>query len=173
MVASAKDFKNEDRNHCKSSIDTLSLKTESDSSSTEASQLSTIDKSDGAEVLPEDKIKRECTPDVTTPLTIETKFSGTSSSGPSSESTDTASEVGSGFSSPGSSQSSPHLQGEGKHMLTQSHTRSQSHTHTHSHTHRVAHIHTHTPVLIYNTNYLLHLMHVFSLYVAEEVTGTR
>ena len=168
MVASAKDFKNEDRNHCKSSIDTLSLKTESDSSSTEASQLSTIDKSDGAEVSPEDKIKRECTPDVTTPLTIETKFSGTSSSGPSSESTDTASEVGSGFSSPGSSQSSPHLQGEGKHMHTQSHARSQSHTHTH----RVAHIHTHThtPVLIYYTNYL---MHVFSLYVAEEVTGTR
>ena len=147
MVASAKDFRNEDRNHCKSSIDTLSLKTESDSSSTEASQLSTIDKSDGAEVLPEDKIKRECTPDVTTPLTIETKFSGTSSSGPSSESTDTASEVGSGFSSPGSSQSSPHLQGEGKHMHTHTHT--QSHTHTHSRTHahtesRHTHTHTHT-----------------------------
>ncbi|KAK7503383.1 hypothetical protein BaRGS_00005304 [Batillaria attramentaria] len=52
--------------------------------------------------------------DITKPLTIETKFSG-SSSGPSSESTDTASEVGSGFSSPGSMtagscQSSPHLQ---------------------------------------------------------------
>ena len=114
MTASAKDYRNEDKNHCKSSIDTVSLKTESDSSSTEASQLSSFDKSDSAEVLAEDKIKQECAPDVTTPLTIETKFSGTSSSGPSSESTDTASEVGSGFSSPGSSQSSPHLQGEGK-----------------------------------------------------------
>lgn len=39
--------------------------------------------------------------DVTKPLTIETKF--TASPGPSSESTDTASEVGSCFSSPSSS----------------------------------------------------------------------
>ncbi|XP_050414072.1 ubiquitin carboxyl-terminal hydrolase calypso isoform X2 [Patella vulgata] len=38
--------------------------------------------------------------DVTKPLTIETKFA--CGSGPSSESTDTASEAGSGFSSPGS-----------------------------------------------------------------------
>lgn len=49
--------------------------------------------------------------DVTKPLTIETKFIGPTLSGPSSESTDTASEVGS-FSSPGSSQNSPHLHGE-------------------------------------------------------------
>ena len=50
--------------------------------------------------------------DVTKPLTIETKFS--TSPGPSSESTDTASEVGSAFSSPGSAfdtsaQNSPNL----------------------------------------------------------------
>ncbi|XP_071082119.1 ubiquitin carboxyl-terminal hydrolase BAP1-like [Haliotis cracherodii] len=54
--------------------------------------------------------------DVTKPLTIETKFGG--SSGPSSESTDTASEVGSVFSSPGSftipsCQSSPQFLGDG------------------------------------------------------------
>lgn len=41
------------------------------------------------------------TTDVTKPLTIETKFSSVSP-GPSSDSTDTASEVGSGFSSPSS-----------------------------------------------------------------------
>ncbi|KAK3103085.1 hypothetical protein FSP39_016344 [Pinctada imbricata] len=43
--------------------------------------------------------------DVTQPLTIETKYSGISS-GPSSESTDTASEVGSCFSSPNSGSNS-------------------------------------------------------------------
>ncbi|XP_021370344.1 ubiquitin carboxyl-terminal hydrolase BAP1-like isoform X2 [Mizuhopecten yessoensis] len=52
--------------------------------------------------------------DVTTPLTIETQLSG-SSPGPSSESTDTASEAGSCFSSPNSTLSScnsPRLAGE-------------------------------------------------------------
>ncbi|XP_060079154.1 ubiquitin carboxyl-terminal hydrolase BAP1-like [Ylistrum balloti] len=52
--------------------------------------------------------------DVTTPLTIETHLSG-SSPGPSSESTDTASEAGSCFSSPNSTLSScnsPRLAGE-------------------------------------------------------------
>ncbi|XP_060562415.1 ubiquitin carboxyl-terminal hydrolase BAP1-like isoform X2 [Ruditapes philippinarum] len=55
------------------------------------------------------------TTDVTKPLTIETKFSA--SPGPSSESTDTASEVGSCFSSPSSStmstsaQNSPNVAG--------------------------------------------------------------
>ncbi|XP_025106985.1 ubiquitin carboxyl-terminal hydrolase BAP1-like isoform X1 [Pomacea canaliculata] len=62
------------------------------------------------------KEERE-TLDVTKPLTIETKFTNAALSGPSSESTDTASEVGSGFSSPGSitagsCQSSPHLTAE-------------------------------------------------------------
>lgn len=52
--------------------------------------------------------------DVTKPLTIETKFPPSIYSGPSSESTDTASEVGSGFSSPNSTftascQNSPQL----------------------------------------------------------------
>lgn len=51
--------------------------------------------------------------DITKPLTIETKFSGSGSSGPNSESTDTASETGSCFSSPSSTftscQNSPQL----------------------------------------------------------------
>ncbi|KAK7102465.1 hypothetical protein V1264_020680 [Littorina saxatilis] len=114
LSAKGKDSKSDDKSLSASSVDTLSLKTESDSSSTEASQVSSLDKAEvGDTALVVEKIKREFIPDVTTPLTIETKFIGTSSSGPSSESTDTASEVGSGFSSPGSSQSSPHLQGEG------------------------------------------------------------
>lgn len=51
--------------------------------------------------------------DITKPLTIETKFGGSGSSGPNSESTDTASETGSCFSSPSSTftscQNSPQL----------------------------------------------------------------
>lgn len=55
--------------------------------------------------------------DVTKPLTIQTKFTPNLSPGPSSESTDTASEVGSCFSSPNSStlgtsaQNSPNVSG--------------------------------------------------------------
>ena len=111
---STRDSASDDNSQCKpSSIESVSMKTESDSSSTEASHLSSAEKTEAAEALLEAKVKGECLADVTTPLTIETKFSGTSSSGPSSESTDTASEVGSGFSSPGSSQNSPHLLPDG------------------------------------------------------------
>lgn len=81
------------------------------------------EKEDGGGGLHPEKVKEECMPsDLTKPLTIETKFGGASSSGPSSESTDTASEMGSGFSSPGSvnassCQSSPHFHGEGRYIV--------------------------------------------------------
>lgn len=70
-------------------------------------QISVADENGGGIVIP----KTVSLTDVTKPLTIETKFSG--SSGPSSENTDTASEVGSCFSSPNSypsCQNSPNLE---------------------------------------------------------------
>ncbi|XP_033730696.1 ubiquitin carboxyl-terminal hydrolase BAP1-like [Pecten maximus] len=74
------------------------------------------DKSDKSESVNPVTASSESDPprDVTTPLTIETQLSG-SSPGPSSESTDTASEAGSCFSSPNSTLSScnsPRLAGE-------------------------------------------------------------
>ncbi|XP_053377291.1 ubiquitin carboxyl-terminal hydrolase BAP1-like isoform X2 [Mercenaria mercenaria] len=75
-------------------------------------QISVASESDGVStIIP----TTASTTDVTKPLTIETKFA--SSPGPSSESTDTASEVGSCFSSPSSStmstsaQNSPNVVG--------------------------------------------------------------
>ena len=76
-------------------------------------QISVSEERDGSVTIP----RTVSLTDVTKPLTIETKFGG--SSGPSSESTDTASEVGSVFSSPGSlhtpspCQGSPQLAAEG------------------------------------------------------------
>ncbi|XP_041348594.1 ubiquitin carboxyl-terminal hydrolase BAP1-like isoform X2 [Gigantopelta aegis] len=79
-------------------------------------QISVSEEKDGSVTIP----RTVSLTDVTKPLTIETKFGGSASSGPSSESTDTASEVGSVFSSPGGSfhtpsscQSSPQLSADG------------------------------------------------------------
>ncbi|XP_069101366.1 ubiquitin carboxyl-terminal hydrolase BAP1-like isoform X2 [Argopecten irradians] len=77
---------------------------------------SEADKSDKPESVHPVSVSSESDPprDVTTPLTIETQL-GASSPGPSSESTDTASEAGSCFSSPNSTLSScnsPRLAGE-------------------------------------------------------------
>lgn len=66
-------------------------------------QISVTDEKEGHIIIP----RTVSMTDVTKPLVIETKFGG--SSGPSSESTDTASEAGSAFNSPNipSAQSSP------------------------------------------------------------------
>ena len=56
-------------------------------------------------------------PNTTSPLSIEIKVNLSSLPGPSSESTDTSSEVGSGLSSPGSSQCSPLLQTDSQYFF--------------------------------------------------------
>ena len=77
---------------CKSVTEDIQMKEQSD------------EKSDNVEKSPIQKMEEGATSsDLTKPLTIETKFPESSTpSGPSSESTDTASEVGSCFSSPNS-----------------------------------------------------------------------
>ena len=72
------------------------------------SESSEMEKSSGDTLSGSGNLQTPSVPppsDVTQPLTIETKYSGMSS-GPDSESTDTASEVGSCFSSPNSGPSS-------------------------------------------------------------------
>ncbi|KAL8611305.1 hypothetical protein ACOMHN_013736 [Nucella lapillus] len=127
---SVRDHKGDDL--CSSSLDSVSMKTDSDC--TEASQLSSLEPAETAEMLLQvEKEKMDMLKDVTTPLTIETKFVGPPSSGPSSETTDTASEIGSGFSSPGSSQNSPHLIGEGEEGSTKEGTERRKRKHRSAH----------------------------------------
>lgn len=102
------------RNTQMSSTETISDSPDSnqtnDSSESKIQMDIALDVKENSDIL---ESKQSSMSDITKPLTIETKFSGTSS-GPSSESTDTASEVGSGFSSPNSTftascQNSPQL----------------------------------------------------------------